>query len=54
MDVIVEDNTAEIGGGIYISESDAVLMNMTIQNNGANLGGGYTLQTEPFTRECDD
>ena len=39
-DIIVEDNSAEIGGGIYLSGSDAIFINATIRNNGANYGGG--------------
>ena len=38
--IIIEDNTAEVGGGIYISESDVELDHVTIKNNGSNFGGG--------------
>ena len=48
-DVIVEDNSAEIGGGIYISGSDATLINTTVRNNGANYGGGiFVLDGTPL------
>ena len=39
-DIIVEDNTADIGGGLYISNSEAILKNISILGNGANIGGG--------------
>lgn len=38
--LIVEDNTADVGGGLYLSNSEAILKNISILGNGANIGGG--------------
>ena len=48
-DVKIENNNAEIGGGIYLSQSDSSeFANVTVRDNGANLGGGiYISGGEP-------
>ena len=33
VDLIIENNSADFGGGLYLSESDAIIENISVSNN---------------------